>query len=278
MFFRLFAALLLLSAVALPRAAEAAWSALGAMGGAGNATANQTPLQMTVATTSPSAGNVVIVWVGKDNTLTGDTSGTEISVADSSGTNVYQRVAEYTNGNAGAQTGCTVAMFYSVLTTGLTAGSSTITATLGGTAANNDAQGMTAHAFSMSTGNAVTITGTPSTLSNDAADPGAITSPTVASAAYLWVHGLCGEGPSTDAYTWDADYTKVATNGSSSGGAAGNVHVTGGFRIFTGTTDTVDVTSTTADRDYAQVLGVLLETTQTGWGPLLGGSRNQLVQ
>lgn len=47
------------------------------------------------------------------------------------------------------------------------------------------------------------------------------------------------------------------------GAAASNMHVRGGYRVFIGTTDTVDVTSTTADRDYAQILTALLATAPT---------------
>src|SRR3989304_3546894 len=57
------------------------------------------------------------------------------------------------------------------------------------------------------------VAGPPATLATDALDPGAITPGSLTSREYLWIHGLAGEGPQTDAYTWDADYTQVSGNG-----------------------------------------------------------------
>lgn len=82
----------------------------------------------------------------------------------------------------------------------------------------------------------------------------------------LFLHVLGAEGANTDAYTWDADYTQFDGNGTTGAGAASNIHVRGGFRIANLATDTVDVTSTTGDRDYAQVMAILKIQAGSGGG------------
>jgi hypothetical protein len=79
------------------------------------------------------------------------------------------------------------------------------------------------------------------------------------SQAYLLLHMLAVEGPDTDAYTWDADYTQITGTGTTGGADAENVHIRGGFRIATLTSDTVAITSDTADRDLTQTLIPLCE-------------------
>lgn len=98
------------------------------------------------------------------------------------------------------------------------------------------------------------------------ADPQSLTISGLESAReYLLLHCLGAQGPNTDAYTWDSDYTQIAGDGTSTGAPSGggppsleDVHVRGGFRIVTGiTSDTVDVTSTGTDRDNDQCLVAL---------------------
>lgn len=67
------------------------------------------------------------------------------------------------------------------------------------------------------------------------------------STEYLFLHGLGNLRPNTDTYTWDSDYTQIDGAGTTGGADSSNVHVRGGFRIATITTDTVDVSNTTAD-------------------------------
>lgn len=76
---------------------------------------------------------------------------------------------------------------------------------------------------------------------------------------HLFLHLLGAEGPDTDAYTWDADYTQITGAGTTGGSDTSNIHVRGSWRIATLTGDTVDVTSDTADRDYIQALVALTE-------------------
>jgi hypothetical protein len=99
-------------------------------------------------------------------------------------------------------------------------------------------------------------TGTdPSALTNSHLDP---------NVEYLLLHVLAAYGQQSDAYTWDSDYTQIVGDGTSGHGNAGgtpppgDIHVRGGFRIVTGiSSDTVDVTSTTTDRDYMQAFAAI---------------------
>lgn len=111
-----------------------------------------------------------------------------------------------------------------------------------------------------------------STVLNVAADPGAITpGVTLTSRSWSYFHVLAGEGPDTDAYTWDADYTQITGDGTTGGADDSNVHVRGGFRLnFTSTTDTVDVASDTADRDYMQGMIALCEIEKGPLSPATG--------
>lgn len=96
-------------------------------------------------------------------------------------------------------------------------------------------------------------------LTNLAADPGAIAVTCPRSQEWLMLHLLQAEAPSTDAYTWDTDYTQITAAGTTGGLADSNMTVLGGYRIASLGSDTVDVTSDTANRDYNQTLTALEE-------------------
>lgn len=76
---------------------------------------------------------------------------------------------------------------------------------------------------------------------------------------HLILHMLAVEGPDTDAYTWDSDYTQITGTGTTGGADAENVHIRGGWRIATVTGDTISITSTTADRDLTHAMVALNE-------------------
>lgn len=88
-----------------------------------------------------------------------------------------------------------------------------------------------------------------------AADPASIsTAGAMPSREWLLLHVLAAEGPSTDSYTWDSDYTVLTNAGTTGGVDDSNMTVNPSYRIATLSGDTVDVTSDTADRDYTQGL------------------------
>lgn len=246
-----------------------AFGSVGTIGTASSGTLNQASLVLTTGATAE-AGNLVVVLIAVDNTGTTDADHSEISgVADSAG-NTWTKAREFTNGQGTAQTGATVSAWFSQLANQLTSGG-TITASFT-TAASADATAMSAWEF---TASAAVSVASATELAGDAADPAAITLSGLASKEYLFIHALAYEGGAAVVFTQDADYTTITQAGQGVG-AAGMV-VYGGFRILTGTGDTVDV-ATDTDRDHAQVLIALEEVAAAGgWGMLLSGKRNRLV-
>lgn len=101
----------------------------------------------------------------------------------------------------------------------------------------------------------------PTVVTTRAADPDSISRSNLESSReYLMLHFLAAEGPDTDAYTWDSDYTEITGVGTTGGAADSNIHLRGGYRVLSGATaDTVNVTSDTADRDYTQGMAVVTE-------------------
>ncbi len=213
----------------------------------------------TVGTTlsmSPSsdvvAGQILAVWCVWD---TGSTLHPQLT--DSVG-NVYVMIGWQSHGSIDL-----TALYMCLVQTTITTGD-TITLT----GSNLAAKAMSCEEFSYS-GGAVKVARVVdfSALATLGADPGAITIGSLSSQEYLFLHLLGAEAPSTDTYTWDADYTQIAAAGTTGGVADTNVTILGGYRIATLTGDTVDVTSDTADRDYNQILTALVEVTPVAGFP-----------
>lgn len=221
----------------------------------GTGVSSKTDGTTVVQTTSVVAevGKVIVVTSAWDADDASNGQTTHLSCADSVG-NTYVRAREHTNGN-GADAGVTVGIFYCLVTTELPSGG-TITVT---NDVSQTAKAVGAAKFTKGTGSVVSVAGT-SFVVNNATDPSDVTISGLASREYLWLWGMGAEGPQTDAYTFDADYSASASGGTTGGAADSNMHVRGRNRIFIGTTDTVETTSTTADRDYVQVFVALAET------------------
>lgn len=64
---------------------------------------------------------------------------------------------------------------------------------------------------------------------------------------HLFLHCLANLRPSSDSYSWDADYTQFDPDGTTGGAASDNVTVRAGFRIVTATGDVVSVSDTTSN-------------------------------
>lgn len=94
-----------------------------------------------------------------------------------------------------------------------------------------------------------------STVITNNADPGSVTHTPNRTREWLYVHALGNEGPSTDSFTWDADYTEITSAGTTGGGDDSNITILGGYRITTLSSDTVDVTNdTSSTRDCTQTM------------------------
>ena len=98
-------------------------------------------------------------------------------------------------------------------------------------------------------------------------DPPAQTLTLLPSQEYLLLYTMTAEAPSTDAYTFDPDYTQVDVFGTTGGAANTNITIIGGWRIATLTTDTVDIQSDTADRSYDQAYTAMCEVPYTPYLP-----------
>lgn len=84
-------------------------------------------------------------------------------------------------------------------------------------------------------------------------DPSDVSVDAGVSQEWLILHCLANEGPSTDSFTDDSDYTPITAAGTTGGAADSNVTVRGGYRITTLQTDTVTTTNLTSVRDVIQV-------------------------
>lgn len=200
------------------------------------------------------AGEFGVIGLALDNINTTDADHSEITgVVDSAG-NTWAKLAEYTNGNGAAASGATVSVWGVVAGSTLASGG-TITVT---TSANTTAKCIFGHRFTIGAGNDVEVAGSATPVANDGADAASISIAGLSSQEYLWVHVIAIEATQlASSYAEDADYTSFANIGTTGGGGATNMSVYGGYRIMTGTGDTVDVG--TAARNSVQVFIALRE-------------------
>ena len=185
-------------------------------------------------------GSIVIVVVAKDNASTTDGNTNEItSVTDSVG-NTWTKAREFCNGQGAANAGCTVAVFYSRLTSQLSVGDpqDTITANFSD---SRTASALSAWNFS---GTAISVSGG-ADLANDGAEPGSMSISGIPSAQYLFLRGIAVETAPIIGLTPTTSYTAL-TEAAGGIGAAG-LAIQGEFRILTATGDTSDPLGEVAD-------------------------------
>lgn len=231
-----------------------AWSAPVNLGSNQSKTANQASLVLTTIAVAE-ANKFVVVVVAMDNNATAESETTEVaSITDSAGGNTWTKAKEYTFSLGATQDGATVSVWYSKLTNQINSGG-TITANFNNTT-TKDATAISAHKFTMETADTVSVDA--SAVQGTSGEAEAITASGAANTEHLWVHGTAIEEANSGTYTQDTDYTSIAFNGTTGGAGATNMSVRGGWRIFTGTTDTVDVT--TSSRESAQVLVAFKES------------------
>ncbi len=231
--------------IAILLSAAPCWAAWGTITGTCTAQSKvaNTSLACTVTTTDYSAGNVVFLWFGGDNTATVDGNDGLLSSVIDSGSNSWTVDRCFTNAQGGAGTGATGCIAHSKLTTTLVAGTGTITANY----ASITAKGFVTQQFTITAGNVVSVVGAPGDLANDGADPGAITVGSLASAEHLWVRVTALERATGGTWTVTAGFTSSTCNGTTGGGAATNMDACGEFIIATATTETSDPTGTAVD-------------------------------
>lgn len=224
-----------------------------------------TTIVMTIIPTA-NARDVLIASIAMDNLQAVDAEdGTDIvSVTDTQG-NTWVRAKTFTNSQGAAAGGATVGIYYSILTTALTS-ADTITVTFNGS--------VTAKAVHVSrwtiSGNQIKVVDK-AVAADDAADPQSLSISGLDSREYLFYHVIASEGPGTDAMTASTNYVQAFKAGTSGGSVATNMTVHKEQRVFTGTGDSVDVSSDTADRDCAQAYVALMEFSYPGWVNSKGG-------
>lgn len=228
----------------------------GSIGTNASGTINQTATVLTT-TQVVEVGELAAVLVSSDNHATTDADHSEVSgVVDSAG-NTWDKYGEFTNGQGTIQTGATVSLWGKRLGIQLPSGG-TVTASFTN-ASSRDATAISGWKFTV--GNPVSVAAL-STAVGDGADPAAIVISGLPSKEYLFLWAIGLEAQLSVTITQDADYTAITHAGQGSG-AAGSC-VGGGFRIFTGTGDTVDA-ATSLGRDHAQVFVALQEVGGTAY-------------
>lgn len=227
--------------------AQAAFGAGGATCTISNKTAGTTTLQCTVATQNLDAGNIAVLWFAGNELATATTADHNnlllTSVTDS-GSNIWTVQRCFTNTQTtGAADGATTCIATSKLTTTLTSGSGTITATF----AAITAKAMVVREFTVGAGNTIAVVGTPQDLANDPPqDPGAMTISGLANSEHLFVRSTALERANAT-WTVTAGHTLATCNGTGGGPAPTNMNICGEFRILTATADTSNPTATAVD-------------------------------
>lgn len=209
------------------------------------------------------AGQVLVVWLGCDSVYNAGAPGDDKTIyermrCNDSQNNLYASLVGGTDGQSNIY--AMGAIFITRVVNALTAGD-TITCRMRAVTGGG-VRCMSVEEFDCSSSlRWAACDPGPTVVTNRASDPASISRAGLESSReYMLVHFLAAEGPNTDAYTWDSDYTEITGAGTTGGAADSNIHIRGGFRIVSGiTSDTVNVTSDTADRDYTQGMAILTE-------------------
>jgi hypothetical protein len=205
------------------------------------------------------AGDLILMLVAADNVQTTDGNTTLISsvtlTVTGKATTTLSRAREFTNGQGAAAAGATVALWYAVA-------ADSYTTSDGVTWAVNFASSIAAKAclaFSVTKGATTGIAVDGGTdLAVDAAAHPAIALGGLANVEHLFLQAWADEGPFSTAPTVTNGSSLSAANGTSGGSTATNMSVSGGYRVFTGTSNTM--TCTLSNVDAAAVYVAFSET------------------
>lgn len=235
------------------------------VGGNASASAGST-LGLSVSGANITVGKLAVIAIAKDNVGTTDAQTSEVSsITDNSGGgNTWVKAGEFCNGNAAANAGAVVSVWYSLITSQITAGAGAITVNFSSSITAKAGLGI---CFNIAAGNTVGVaSGSLQTLANDAADPGSMSISGLTSKEYLFVRAVAAESSTTTNIS-GTNYTAVSATGatSASGGSAANQGARMLYRILTGTGDTLDPTLFSAD--HASVYFALEEVSS---GPAPG--------
>lgn len=240
------------------------WTSDGSLGATADKTAG-TSIAHTVTATAE-VGKVVLVAVGKDNAATADGNTNEVtSVTDNVG-NVYTKAREFCNAQGAADTGATVALFYSVLTAQLSSGSGIITANFSDT---RTAKAISCWELTIGSNRVVTVAGVD--LAVDAGAPSSMTVTPGTSAEYLFVRVTASEIQSGGSWTPTSGFTALTLVATTGGVSNTNMRIGGEFHILTATGDT-SLPTVGGSADHASVFVALGERTQHAGAATVSGA------
>jgi hypothetical protein len=197
------------------------------------------------------AGSLVEIRVVYDNSLSATIPyGTQLSASDASA-NPYHKLLEYNHGAGTAGAGTLLGHFMSVLANDLQSGDA-ITITGPSVAV----RAITVRVYTIDSEQFYVY----DRLTDDAdgIDPPSLTVDGDPDFPTLFSFALASEGPSTDTYTPDGDFTAVTTAGTTGGTADSNQAILGGYEIDLATTETADWSSS-ANRTLAESLCAITE-------------------
>jgi len=254
---------LLLTAYFTP-SAWGAWGTGGATCANQSETASQT-LTCTLVTENLEAGNVAVVICAGDNTATSDGNSDTHALTDS-GSNTYTKAFEWTEAGTGAGAGATVSVHFSKLATQLTSGSSTITCDYGSSI--TDRAMHLVREFTITSGNVVSVSGTPQGEASNGGDAGSLTIGGLTSGEYLFVRGIATESNSALSMTATANYSlpenpSDGCNNTIGGGEASDIGACSEYRILGSSTgDSSDPALVDTSNDNASVYVALREAAE----------------
>lgn len=219
----------------------------GSIGANGSTANNQSSLTLTTATTNIAAGDAVVLVIAYDNNRTTDGADDQVSSISDGSANVYNKLGSYANSVGGvAQDGASCEIWLCNATVARNTGSTITINFLNAT--TKDATAVTGRCFTKGAGKNLALEGTnsPSTLSNDAADPGALDY-TSANIECLRVRGIAAEVGNNTNLTPTASWTAWANGNSATTGTTGEQCARAEHRVLTGTSSSSNPTYVAAD-------------------------------
>lgn len=194
------------------------------------------------------AGSLIVVVVAMDNLATTDGNSSSVTGVSDTEKNQWTKAGEFTNTVGGAAgDGACVAVWYSILTTAITSGSSTITTTYG---SNVTAKCCFVINFPKESSSGIAIGGTVQTLANDNADAGSMSLSSLPIREYLFLRAIASETDTNAIASVTASYTGLSAQSGTGGSEKNHQAIAVEYLIATGTGSTSDPTmsDTTADR------------------------------
>jgi hypothetical protein len=214
--------------------------------------ANAVSAQIKSATTSiglsanVAAGKVAFAIIAKDNTSTVDGNNNEVtSVVDNQG-NIWEKQAEFTNGQGSAGTGATISLWKSKITTALS-GANNLTFNF----PSCTAKAVIACSFAVAAGNDLQLAAAPVTLAADAAGSQNLSISGLPSKQYLFIRLGAFEGPLSGAGFGTSSghtYASLGQLGTSGGSANTNMSLVTAYTIATATGSNASVQCGTVDQ------------------------------